>query len=30
VLLAEQFERVEATDASAAQIAQAIAHPKVT
>jgi SAM-dependent methyltransferase len=30
VLLAERFERVEATDASAAQIGQAVAHPKVT
>ena len=30
VLLAKRFERVEATDASAAQIGQAIAHPKVT
>jgi ubiquinone/menaquinone biosynthesis C-methylase UbiE len=30
VLLAEQFERVEATDASAQQIGQASVHPKVT
>ncbi|WP_150291645.1 class I SAM-dependent methyltransferase [Sphingobium estronivorans] len=29
VLLAERFERVEATDASAAQIAQAQPHPRV-
>jgi len=30
VLLADQFERVEATDASAPQIEQAAAHPRVT
>jgi SAM-dependent methyltransferase len=30
VLLAEPFDRVEATDASAAQIAQAVPHSKVT
>jgi SAM-dependent methyltransferase len=30
VLLGNQFQRVEATDASAAQIGQATAHPRVT